>query len=69
MLFYFCLQLGSGKRFDFGFRYAPHGDSKLMLVNSDNYEQQKYLEAQSYKQLPQGHGEPSIRFLDDNDDD
>jgi len=66
MLFYFCLQLGSGKRIDFGFRYSPRGDNKVMLVNSENYEQQKYLE--SHKQLTQGHGEPNFRFLDEDDD-
>jgi len=69
MLFYFCLQLGSGKRIDFGFRYAPRGDNKMMLINSDNYEQQKYLESQPHKQLTRGHGEPNIRFLEDKDDD
>ena len=63
MLIYFCLQLGSGKRIDFGFRYAPHSDNKMMLVNSENYEQQKYLEAHQNKQLTQGHGDPNIRWL------
>jgi len=68
MIFYVCLQI-AGKRIDFGFRYAPHGDNKMMLVNGDNYEQQKYLEENSYKQLPQGHGEPNLRFLNEDDDD
>ena len=68
MLLYFCLQLGSGKRIDFGFRYDPHGDSKMMLVNSGNYEQQRQLENQQ-KLLTHGHGEPNIRFIDDGDDD
>jgi hypothetical protein len=63
MIFYWYLQFNSGKRIDFGFRYAPKSQDKFVLINGDNIDQQRQIEAKGIKQLTQGNKEPRIRWL------